>query len=349
LGRQRFYEPRGLWWNRDLDAAKLSLKSDITNGFLAIGENQSIYRIGSDNDLDHDDEDRLRILGELSHQYAPSHIIEGRVLYENDHSGSRPLGSNISSNNRDDEDFNLLWAGIRTKGKFDTNTPILKNLGYRADIIGATGEETISSTSSGPSDNLRTITDIDDRDVRAWAFDASADFLFDTFLEPTFTLGYAYGSGDDGSGDNSSFRQSDLDGNTSLFPEDRVSSSLRNYGEVLRPELSNIHIINTGLNFPVLKASDLNVNYFSYWLDKEETGLRSNQISAPLNGNDNYLGQALDISTNLNIGKEMNLTTPVLKNSALRLKLGGFKAGEAYGTEDGEYAYRGTTELRVKF
>lgn len=349
LGRQRFYETRGLWWNRDLDAARLAIKSDITNGFIAVGENQSVYRIGSDNELDRDDEDRLRVLGELSHQYAPSHIIEGRFLYEDDHSDTAAIGSNIEVNDRDTEDLNVLWSGVRAQGQFIPSQSTLAQISYRADIIGVAGEETITSTTNGPSSDLRTVTAINDRDVLGWAFDGSIDFLLDHTLEPTLTLAYAYGSGDDGSGDNNAFRQSDLDGNTSLFPKNRVSSPLRNYGEVLRPELSNIHIANAGLNFPVLKTSDVNINYFSYWLDEESTGLRSSQITAPLNGQDNYLGQALDISTNINIGKEMNLQSPLLKNSALRIKLGGFEAGDAYGAEDGEYAYRGSTELRIKF
>ncbi len=349
LGRQRFYEPRALWWNRDLDAVKLSLNSTLTNGFIAIGENQNKYRLGDENDLERDEEDRLRILGELSHQYAPSHVIEGRLLWEDDHSDVEAIGQNIPTDDRDDEDYNLLWTGIRLAGKVPAPSPSLQQFGYRADLLGVAGKETIVTTTAGPSADLRTVSAVNDRDVLGWAFDGSIDFQFDNILEPTVTFGYAYGSGDDGSGDNNGFRQSGMEGNSSRFPEGRTASSLRNYGEVLRPELSNIHIANAGINLPLFSASDININYFSYWLDEKGTSLRSSSISAPINGQDAFLGQALDVATTINIGKELNITSPVFRNTALRINLGGFKAGDAYGQASGEYAYRGSTELRIKF
>ena len=348
IGRQRFYEPRGLWWNRDLDAVKLAMNSTLTNGFIAVGQNLDQYRFGDDNDLERDDEDRLRIMTELSHQYQNKQFIEGRILFENDHSGTPAIGANVPIDDRDPEDNKLLWAGIRLKGQTDQNSPLLNKIGYRTDIIGVVGDVTTADTAP-LSDELRTVDAIDKRDVAAWAFDGSLDFQFDTPLNPTITVGYAYGSGDDGSGDDSAFRQSDLEGNTSIFPEERVTSSLRNYGEVLRPELSNIHVAILGANIPVLNASDMSINYFSYWLDEETGRLRSSGISGALNGQDSHLGQGLDWMTNINLGRELRTNTPVLKDTALRLRLGGFKSGDAYGDAEGEYAFRGTSEIRVRF
>lgn len=341
-GRQRFYEPRGLWWNRDLDAARLSLNSTLTNSFIAIGENLSKYRIGDDNDLEREEEKRLRILGELSHQPVKNHEIGLRFLYEEDHSGTKNIGQTVPDNDRDTEDNNLLWAGARASGKTD-------NITYRADIMAVRGEETITTTTPGPGADLRTVSTITDRDVFGWGFDGSINIELDTPLEPTLTVGYAYGSGDDGNGDNNAFRQTGLEGNTSISPAGRASSALRNYGEVLRPELSNLHIVNTGINIPVFQASDINLNYFNYWLDENATTLRSSGISARLNNSDKHVGQALDLAVNINIGKELDIQNTIFKNTAFRIRLGGFKAGEAYGSGEDEYAYRGSTELRVKF
>lgn len=346
-GRQRFYEQRGLWWNRDLDAIKLSFNTTMTKGFMAVGENQDNYRIGDDNDFDRDEEDRLRVLGELSHEHTQNHFLEARFLYEDDHSGTGTIGQLVPSDDRDRQDFELIWAGVRAKGRAQPTG--LAQFGYRADLMGVAGEETNISTNAGPSAGFRSISTINDRDVLGWAFDGSIDVLFNTILDPTLTLGYAFGSGDDGRGDNNAFRQTGLEGNTSNFPEGRTTGSIRNYGEVLRPELSNIHIASAGLNFPLFNASDVNLNYFSYWLDDNTTGLLSSDISAPLNGQDTYVGQALDFMANINIGEELQVTSPVFKNTALRLRAGSFQAGDAYGVEDGEYAYRGSTELRVKF
>ena len=349
-GRQRFRETRGLWWNRDLDALKLSLNSTLFNGFIAVGENQDQYRLGSDNELDGDDEDRLRILAELSQNYNQNHFIETRFLFEDDHSGTENIGQIVSDNGRDDEDYTLLWAGWRVKGSFENSLPSnLQKIQYRADLMGVTGEETLVNSTANADPNFRTVSSVIERDVLGWAFDGSFDLKLDSFLQPTFTFGYAYGSGDNGRGDNSAFRQTDLDSNTSRFPEGGSSSALRNYGEVLRPELSNLHIANAGINLPVLKASDINLNYFSYWLDNEATGLRSSSINAPLNGQDNYLGQGLDLAAHIKIGQEARISNDALKDTLLRIRLGGFQAGDAFGQEEGDYAYRGSTELRFKF
>lgn len=346
-GRQRFYEPRGIWWNRDLDAVKFALDSTLTNGFIAVGENQDNYRVGDDNDFDRDEEDRLRILGEISHEYTQNQFIETRFLYEDDHSGTEAIGQLVPSNDRDNEDYELVWAGIRARGQ--TQPQGLEKLGYRIDLLGVAGEETTIGTTTGPVTGFRSVNSVTNRDVLAWAFDGGIDIQPNIFLDPTFSLGYAYGSGDDGNGDNNAFRQTGLEGNTSNYPEGRVSGSIRNYGEVLRPELSNLHIASAGINVPALEASDISVNYFSYWLDEETTGITDSDINAPTNGQDVYVGQALDFIANINIGKEMNIQSTVFKNTAFRVRMGGFQAGDAFGTEEDEYAYRGSTELRIKF
>ncbi len=349
IGRQRFREDRGLWWNRDLDADLVSYDTTLTKAFVAVGENQSEYRLGDDDDFDRDEQDRLRVLSELSHQYKKDHFIEARALFEEDHSGTESIGQNINANDRDDEDFTLGWVGIRAKGKHLLFSGPVPKISYRADVIAMAGEITSIGTAAGPSSNLRTVNSVNSRDALGFGFDGSVDIELDAPLSPTITFGYAYGSGDDGRGDSSAFRQSGLDGNTSRFPDDKVSNSLRNYGEVLRPELSNIHILNTGVAFPVLQASDLSVNYFSYWLDDTGTGLQDSGISAALNGQDSHIGQAIDLATNINIGKELNLPQDYLKETALRFKIGTFKAGDAFGFQEDEYAFRGSSEVRMKF
>lgn len=349
IGRQRFREDRGLWWNRDLDAARISYDTSLTSGFVAVGQNLSEYRLGDDDEFDQDEQDRFRVLTELSHQYKKGHFIEARGLFEDDHSGAESIGQNIDADDRDDEDFTLGWVGVRAKGKHLLFSENINQISYRADVIGMAGEITEISNVSGPSENLRTVSGVNSRDATGFAFDGSVDIEFENTLNPTLTIGYAYGSGDDGEGSSTAFRQSGLDGNTSRFPEDKVSNSLRNYGEVLRPELSNIHILNTGVTFPLLQDSDMSVNYFSYWLDDEGTGLIDDRISALFNGEDSHVGQAIDLSTNINIGKELNRNERYLKDTALRFKLGGFKAGDAYGDEEGEYAFRGSSEVRMKF
>lgn len=355
VGRQRVREDRNIWWNRDIDAIGLALESDITSFKLYTGQNLSSYRTGTGEDFEEDDEDRLRIFGEAKHQYAKNHFIEGRFLYENDYSGVEDIGDLVDGNDFDDEDFDLTWVGIRAKGNFDNKNlgSFLSNFGYRGDVIGVFGEETHIDTANAGG-GLRSVTATRDRDVFGWAVDASIDATFDGYLEPTLTLGYAFGSGDEddgnGTGDNHAFRQTGLQGNTSRFPEKYASSTLRNYGEVLRPELSNLHIATAGLTFPIFNASDLSINYFSYWLDEESSqSLRSSGVNARLNGQDKHVGQAIDLNININWGKEFDWDGRLTERSASRVRIGTFKAGDAYGTAEDEYAFRAIVDYRIRF
>jgi len=304
-------------------------------------------------DFGEDEEDRLRIFGALKYQWHDNHKIEGRFLYENDYSGMEDNGQLVPSDDRDDEDHKLAWLGLRTKGLFNTSkNPAFKNLTYRADIMGVAGTENVYDTTSGPSSAWRTVSNARERDVLGWAFDGNADFLLNLPAKPTLSLGYAFASGDgnpDGNGTDHAFRQTGLEGNTSYFPERQAVSSSRNYGEVLRPELLNLHILSTGLNFPIFTQSDLNLKYFSYWLDEDALRLRSSGIDAPLNGTDKHIGQALDVTATYNIGKEHDIENTLLRKSAARLRLGAFRSGNAYGDAAREYAYRAFIEFRMRF
>ena len=82
---------------------------------------------------------------------------------------------------------------------------------------------------------------------------------------------------------------------------------------------------------------------------QDATSLRSSGVDGALNGNDHYVGQGLDLITNVALGDDFGLKGSYLKDTKLRIALGGFDAGSAYGTEDDEMAYRGLMELKFRF
>ncbi|NCO02884.1 MAG: alginate export family protein [Alphaproteobacteria bacterium] len=351
VGRQRFREDRTILWNRDTDAIRLSMDTTMTNGFLALANNFSNYRVGKDSDFEEDEKDRLRLLGEVERYLHKDFSLSARFLYENDYSGTENIGATIDGNDRDDEDFNLTWAGIRAKGVIPApEQKGISNIKYRADALTVIGEETVTSSAGIAGSTNRTVTANMDRNVFGWAVDGEVNIALNAPLRPVFKLGYAYGSGDDdGTGTNGAFRQTDLHGNTSIFDSAFTTDTQRNYGEVFRPELSNIHVLNTGVSFPLYSHSDLHVNYYRYWLAQEQTSLRSSSISAPTNGTDQYLGQEIDLGINIRLGEEIDFDTDFLNNSALRFRFGAFEAGDAYGNGEDERAYRGTAEFRIGF
>lgn len=352
VGRQRFYEPNTTFWNRDFDAVRLSLNSTLNKGFIAFGENLTSYRTGKENEFQGEDEKRFRVLGEFEHHLNHDHQVSARFTYENDHSGLMNTGTVINETERDDDDFNLLWAGVRSNGAFvPKENKNIKKIIYTSDLMAVIGEEELNTSTSIAGTNQRTITGSQARDVFGWAFDGKLSFLLDNKMRTALTFGYAYGSGDENAnstGTNNAFRQTGLNGNASRYPYGFTNETTRNYGEVLRPELSNLHILNFGAHMPIFGHSDMGMNYFNYWLDKEQTGLRSASITAQTNGTDRYLGQELDFSANIYLGKELNLENAIMNQTTFRLRLGMFVPSDAFNNSD-RNVYRGTGELRFKF
>lgn len=343
LGRQRIAEQRSLWWNRDLDAARLIYDATLFKGFLAIGQNLTEYRTGV-GAFNEDDEDIFRILGETSWQYAAGHFLETRIAYHNDHSEMEGVGDLIAADDRDENDATLYWAGLRLKGSCEDGS----KGGYRADFLVVQGDEDAQSSTTGPG-SARTVTAITDRDVFGWAVDLGVDVPLPVSYSPVLMLGYAYGSGDDDLTDNddTNFRQTGLDGNTSR--QGGASGSSYNYGSVLRPDLANIHIATLGLTVPVFKFSDVSAMYHYYRLAEEATSLSTSGISADLNGSDTELGHGFDVMLNMNVSKELDLKPGIIDQIGFRTTLGAFQAGEAYGTAEDETAFRGQMELKFKF
>lgn len=340
LGRQRFSEDRRLLWNDELDAAKIAFDTSLTSGFFALGNNFSDYRFGDDQDFEEDEKDRLRLLGELTHSLSPKTNWELRFLYENDYSDQPSVGTIFQSEDLDRVDQNLLWIGARTTGQ------TINDLYYDLSLIGVTGTEDISQSSS-IGNNQRQITSNQKRDVRAFAFDANIKKLIGNAL--TAHIGYAYGSGDDGKGTNTSFRQTDLQTNTSKFERQPWQSAKRHYGEVLRPELSNIHILQLGVHCPIFDHHDLDVTYYNYWRANEDTDIGRNGIDQNLSDNGHHVGQAFDIVSTLNLPKILKLDTPALDQSVLRLRAGAFYSDDTYGTNKNEFAFITNAQLGIKF
>jgi len=348
LGRQRVREPRSLWWNSDFDMARVHYDTTLLKGFIGVGEELASYRTDNNGDFEGDDEDRLRTLGELSWQHHYNHFLEGRFLYENDHSGTRPAGTIVAADDRDDEDLDAAWLGVRTTGVFEEPVNALENFKYRADLIGLFGDEDLETSAGGPGTS-RTVTGVDNLDVSAWAFDSGFAVSPRIVGNPVFTAGYSYGSGDDDAtdGTDNEFRQTDMQGSSSRIGLERQQQ--KNYGEVLRPELSNIHILTAGVGLPVTEGTDVGLTYFNYHLAEDATSLRSSGIGAPMNGTDKDIGQAADFIVNVDVDKELDMNSRYVDDIGFRLVVGSFFAGDAYEPADEDDAYRVFTELRLRF
>lgn len=347
LGRQRFRETYGDWWNQNFDAIRASYDSTLFSGFLAGGENLFQYNTGRD--FNEDDREIARIFGEGSWQYHYDQFFQVRAMYEDDHSGIDGVGEIHEFDDRNNAEGHLFWAGVRAAGKTNAFASGPDKIQYRFDLMGVTGNQDEDITTSAGGSNVL-VTGTDSHDVLGWAFDGGVDIpLAIAETKPLLHVGYAYGSGDDDptSGTDNAFRQNELASNSSRIGA--LSRNSYNYGTVLRPELSNIHIFTLGLTAAIFKASDAGLIYHYYRLAESANSLSTSGVNNTLNNNDRDLGHGVDLLFNTNLYENTNGNTYGVKEVYLRSSLGAFRAGEAYGNNEGEIAARGLVEVGFNF
>jgi len=337
-GRQRMQDSYGLLWNGDLDALRVGYDTTVFKGFIAAGQNLSSYNtsIGA---LPGNNKDIARFLAEGSWQYYYDHFFETRLLMQDDHSGTTPIGATESNDNLNDTDGRLLWAGLRASGKIPSFLPEAGKMSYRADLIGLTGHENQNTTAVATPTTML-VTGMNRDHVNGWAFDGAVDIPLPVAGKnpPALHLGYAHGSTD--------YRQSDLSGNFSKTGE--LTENTDNYGVVLRPDLADIHIFSGGVTKPVMNFGNIGLIYRYYRLSSPATSAIGG-VPTGLNGTDRDLGQALDVLFNLDMMKELNIFSKNAQGLSLRTALGLFREGAAYGPDEGRCVARGLVEVKVSF
>ncbi|QDU65078.1 alginate export family protein [Engelhardtia mirabilis] len=123
-------------------------------------------------------------------------------------------------------------------------------------------------------------------DVLGYAFDVGTTFEFDE-LPFSLSLGYALGSGDNDSG----YRQTGLEDNNARLG---TVTSIRYYGEVLEPELSNIAIGTVGSSWWPEERTSVSLIAHSFHQLDPATVLRGTNLDAKPDGYHNELGYEFD-------------------------------------------------------
>jgi hypothetical protein len=162
------------------------------------------------------------------------------------------------------------------------------------------------------------------RDVRALAFDGGLTYRPRIRLDPTFTFGYASGSGErDAPLDQqlqttaTSFRQSGLHRNRWKF---NGHVSFRYYGEVLDPTLMNLRIWTAGIGLRPARRFSIDAIYHRYRQDKPSRRFHDYDAGEQPSGIDPDIGEEWDLV----LGYEPN------RRFELRLTGGFFMPGEAF-------------------
>lgn len=173
------------------------------------------------------------------------------------------------------------------------------------------------------------------RDVSGWGLDLGRTFEPKSFGPLSFTLAYAYGSGDNGHGDSDhTFRQTGYQDNSAKFAG--VTSFLY-YGELVDPELANLHIATAGVGARLARRTSLDLVAHSYRQDHPRTRLFDSALDGRPDGVHDDLGWEFDLVFGERRWKGWDLEAVAAY----------FVPGDAFVDED--EALLGRVQLRFRF
>jgi alginate production protein len=167
--------------------------------------------------------------------------------------------------------------------------------------------------------------------LSAYAVDFGGTYRFtDVRFNPSVTLGYAYGTGDDNPNDgtNHEFRQTGLQTNEGRFGG---VSKFKVFGEALDPELSNVKILTVGVGFRPAATVFVDLVYHRYLLHKISDSIRNSALTAQMNQDDAQLSR--------NAGRAMDMVLGFrnlfgIRRLGLDLRAGVFYPGKAFRNEN---------------
>jgi alginate production protein len=332
IGRQQVKERREWWWDEKLDAVRFHYLGNKVSAYVGAGVELGYYStLGK---IDPEDRKINRLFGNVNWEWADRQELGLFGLHARDQSGRYAINNVIQNNRIDDADANLRWVGVRGRGRIKAKIP--GKTYYWFDLARVSGAQLDYDLDILNSDS-QIVTRVGRRNIRGWGYDVGASVELPFNFKPYLTLGYARGSGDKRPGGRDTrFRQTGLHNNNGKF---RGLSRFRYYGEVLRPDLSNIAISTVALGVPVKG---------NRWI--ETIWHRYRQPVAA----DSIAGSRLDIDPNglsRKIGDEFDVVMSHGPSTAWEFEFtgGAFRAGEAFGTEEGRWAWLAQFKLDYNF
>ncbi len=290
IGRQNFAEDREWWWDEDLDAVRMFFSAYQYRFDIAVAEEMFKETLNEDHAAA-DDQDILRVLASAKWRLSSALVIDVFFLHHNDHSDKFAAGTVLAAHREDDEDADLSWFGTRFSGEADLTGDI--EMEYWIDWAVLRGAETRYDFDD-ISDGLVLVETADAGDRDGEAVDVGASLTWENTVwgplyQPTVTLGYAFGSGDE-DGDNF-FRETGLNDNNGRF---NGVDRFRYYGELADPELENLAVSTTSLGFRFADESSIELihHYYRQAEKHEEHALR---IRPDATGRSRDLGNEFDV------------------------------------------------------
>lgn len=333
VGRQLLQDEREWWWNQDLDVVRLHYFGRNLTGFIGFGGELGHKSTLAPTPLD--DAGVVRVLGNLGWTWASHQTIEAFFLDQSDTSHELVPHRLVAHDPNDQAEANLIWFGLRARGR--AKAPFLPRMFYSVDLAGMSGDR-ITGTFTPVGLAVDLVSNISIRPVRGWAFDTS--LTFEAPIKPPvyLTLGYAEGSGRRGAdgGLDYGFQQSGLDANAGKF---RGLGRFHYYGEVLRPELSNLAVSTVALGIPIARYNSVEILWHNYRQPVADGHIQGSYLGMDPNGADPRLGD------------EFDLVLSRRPNNAVDIELvtGAFRAGPAFNPREGAWATLVKAKVNLSF
>ena len=315
IGRLKFSDERRWWWRTRLDGVRFQY--DRPQVHLELGATEDLAPKSTETRfIKPDEKDIFRVFGNAARLWKEKQRLDFFFLSHYDHSHRYSIGEIVPEHREDKKDATLVWLGGRASGEVEHGT--LGKLLYFVDGAWLGGKETVYDTGDFDAAH-EVVSSRTTHHVGGFAFDARGTWATRAPARPALTLGYAFGSGDSNArrGIDSGFRQPDVSNNRDRFLGVDV---FRIYGEVVRPDLSNLHIFTGSLGCRILRSSSAELVYHFYRQAVPAPFLQSAKIPDPT-------------GRSSTIGHEWDLVLGLEEWPPLEVGLIGatFLAGRAYG------------------
>ncbi|MEE9339110.1 MAG: alginate export family protein [Methylococcaceae bacterium] len=330
-GRKQFRDDRGWWYDNQLDVAQLQFNSSLFNADVSYGGRLIDERVISESQ-NIGFEDSEFIIAHLDYQFYYQHHFQAYTIYQKDDFSNNRIGNVFDNNSSVNSELDLLWIGFRFNGLFSLADK--SKLNYWVDFATINGSER-EFTTFDLSSNQQVINDIRDINV-SYGYGIDLGAAWKSANENWgLAANYAIGSGDSSdSNRQSSYRQPTIANNKGkILGNQRV----RLYGELLRPELSNLQLVNVTAGHRFNEYFWLQGSYFHYWQIQADKQIDASILTISPNGKNKEIGNEVDLT----------LMATWTKNFNAQLTLSGFHAGDAYDQKaDSKYAYKGVLEFQ---
>ncbi len=334
IGRQNFEDEREWWVDEQLDAVRVHYIDGALTGHVSIGINPTTFLIEQDR-VRVENEDTIWLLSGANWEWTRKNYLEAFFLSRFDYSMTPEEGDIAPSEMDDEDDGTVSWLGLRSRGRIKMHD--LGKISYWLDTGVVYGKETVIDFDDIGNDQ-NVVDEVLERTVSGWGLDVGATWETKLPFQPRLTLGYAKGSGDANPDDgvDNAYRQSGLQSNDNKFGN---VNSFRYYGELLRPELSNINISTIALGFPLFQASSVELVYHRYTQNYAVDDLRASRLRTDPEGENRDIGEEFDIILGFEDWKQIEI----------ELIFAQFRAGNAFGSFSGQTSTLITLQAEYNF